>query len=435
MAICAVLLYHQFKAIVQNNLVKTMLYGVGGIFVLQLIFLSLTLSKEGFINTRHQDEFVQNSTVALFQLLTTSNLTEKRLIETVKHINNSSLLVSTYQVQLSLDKMPRYAAHHALFNNLSELQTDLKNHYYGFCVSYPIQSYWLNYCAFPEHQISYIVQLLSLINIAIFIFFLLYINVMTKVIFPIKKFQNHAKLAGQNLSYNPLYTNSLNIMNQTASSLNFMQTRMLQALHDKTKILGFISHDLRTPLTRIKMRLELNKADSPKNLADIDEMQKMINGILHYASEDRLMKEAKINTNIITLLTNITIEYQEINKVIRYHFPDKAIFLFIRPLNFKRAIVNILDNAFKYGNCVFLTCERSNNYIFIKVTDNGPGVKELSIDKLCQPFFQQDKSRPGSGLGLTITHEIIQDLHGKLSFYNQQQGGLCVEINIPEKYR
>lgn len=427
-------MYQQLKIISNSRVTKTMLLCILIAFICQLTLLSLSLSKKYLLDSKYDDKVMRKTTYSLFRLLGNekNNLEIKKEL---KYLSSFKTSIGKHNVEFSIDSKPLYSEYTPKFKSVD----DIKKYFEkisadDLCISYKVGNKWLNYCATTKDNLYTKIYLLSIVNVCIIILILAHIQAMVKLILPLKHFQQQSLQAGQSLQYNPIHSNSINIIKQTASTLNYMQQRMIKALHDKTKILGFISHDLRTPLTRIKMRLQLLKFENSKVYKDINEMQKMIDSIMNYSRDDICNLEHPKKINLISLINSIINDYYDMNKSINFNTNIQHIILSIQELNFKRAIVNIVDNAFKYSDKVDINLVKTTEFIIISIIDNGPGVPNDLLDKLSQPFFQKDKNMPGMGLGLTITKEIIQMLNGYLFFTNIPEGGLCVEIKIPYKY-
>ena len=197
-------------------------------------------------------------------------------------------------------------------------------------------------------------------------------------------------------------------------------------------MLSGISHDLRTPLTRLKLQLAmLNQKDLSKEMSrDIDEMEKMLNDYLQFAKNQAQENTSKID---LTLLFN-SIKNQFATEKLTIYSKEK-IELEVRPSALKRSFVNIIQNGLTYGNNVIVNIQKGNNRALITIEDDGPGIPEDQYKNVFKPFFRLDKSRSlnqsGVGLGLAIVEDIINSHGGNIQLSKSKYNGLQVKISLP----
>ena len=211
-----------------------------------------------------------------------------------------------------------------------------------------------------------------------------------------------------------------------------MRKRILRHLNQRSEMLSGISHDLRTPLTRIKLQLEMikDKSLSKKLSMDVDEMEKMLNEYLQFASTG-----AKDRTETFDLseLLKITIKRFENPHIITELTP--RIYFNGRKNLMQRCINNLLDNAVKYGKSIKAKIDKQNSNIVIIIEDNGPGVPESEFQNIVKPFYKLNKSRSDSkssvGLGLAISSDIVKSHGGDIYISKSELGGLKVKISLP----
>ena len=197
-------------------------------------------------------------------------------------------------------------------------------------------------------------------------------------------------------------------------------------------MLSGISHDLRTPLTRLKLQLAMldQKDISQKMSADIDEMERMLNDYLQFA-KSQIQEE--------TSLTNITGLIEETIKNLRkknIHFNNKDDFLLmVRKNSLKRCLNNLIQNGLAYGKNVHISLTSTTNRIIINVEDDGPGIPIKEYKNVFKPFYRLDKSRSlntsGVGLGLSISEDIINSHGGNIQLSESAYKGLKVKISLP----
>tara|TARA_B100001971_G_scaffold146695_1_gene135733 strand:+ start:686 stop:2002 length:1317 start_codon:yes stop_codon:yes gene_type:complete len=217
-----------------------------------------------------------------------------------------------------------------------------------------------------------------------------------------------------------------------AYEFNRMRTRITKQLKQRSEMLSGISHDLRTPLTRLKLQLAFLKDTeiSKKMSDDIDEMEKMLNEYLQFS-------KSQFNENTETFQLNEflkdTINKYNSNKII-FHDSEK-IYFDGRINSLRRSINNLIDNALKYGSKVDISLNKSMNNIHVFVDDNGFGIEKKERINVFKPFYKIDKSRNETkssvGLGLSIASDIIKSHGGNISLEKSPYNGLRVKISLP----
>ena len=211
-----------------------------------------------------------------------------------------------------------------------------------------------------------------------------------------------------------------------------MRNRILRHLNQRSEMLSGISHDLRTPLTRIKLQLTMikDKNLSKKLSEDVDEMEKMLSEYLQFASSGA--KEKSETFDLSELVENIINKYENPNISKNY---NKRIYFNGRKNLIQRCINNLIDNSIKYGENINLIIEKKVSNIVISIEDDGPGIPESEYENVIKPFYKIDKSRSESkssvGLGLAISSDIIKSHGGDINFSKSNLGGLKVMISLP----
>ena len=211
-----------------------------------------------------------------------------------------------------------------------------------------------------------------------------------------------------------------------------MRKRILRHLNQRSEMLSGISHDLRTPLTRIKLQLAVikDKNLSEKISKDVDEMEKMLNEYLQFTSTGAKDKTETFDISELLEETIFKYENDNIKKKIQ-----RKIYFNGRKNLMMRCINNLLDNSVKFGKNILVNLEKKNSLIIISIEDDGPGVDKSEFQNISKPFYKIDKSRSDSkssvGLGLSISSDIIKSHGGDISFNNSKLGGLKVTISLP----
>ena len=219
---------------------------------------------------------------------------------------------------------------------------------------------------------------------------------------------------------------------QAAYEFDRMRKRITVHLNQRSEMLSGISHDLRTPLTRLKLQLAfLKQQDLVKKMGDdIEEMERMLNEYLEFSSQQKSEETELINLNYVIKDIIKKYESSQINL-----FLEENPKINIRPNSIKRCLINLIDNALAYGKKAEIFTKKTMNDIIILVDDDGPGIPEDEYQNVLKPFYRIDKSRSqnksGVGLGLSIANDIIRSHGGKISLEKSPLSGLRVKVSLP----
>jgi signal transduction histidine kinase len=222
---------------------------------------------------------------------------------------------------------------------------------------------------------------------------------------------------------------------QAARAFNDMQTRLRTLIDNRTRLLAAISHDLRTPLTLLRLRAETveNAQERDKMLGTIAEMDAMIGATLEFA-RDQSAGEPRRPTDLVSLLHSVVDDMRDAGLPVCMQTAPPVIYE-CQPAALKRAVRNLLDNAVKYGKSGTLQVRRTPRAIEIVIEDDGPGIPEPELARVLEPFYRLEESRSrktgGVGLGLAIAQSIVQGHGGALTLSNRRQGGLRVRLSLP----
>ncbi len=213
-----------------------------------------------------------------------------------------------------------------------------------------------------------------------------------------------------------------------------MHKRIRRQIEQRTTMLAGVSHDLRTPLTRLKLSLAMldDTSDIKAMKSDIQEMEKMIQGYLEFVRGEG--DEQAVETNLVSLIEKIRDDAKRHDLNVEYA-GDFEINIMLRPGAFERCLMNLVTNAGRYGKHVWLSARREDKYVFVFVEDDGPGIPEDQYEEVFRPFYRVDSSRNsatgGVGLGLPIAMEIVHGHGGKIWLEKSKRGGLKVSIKLP----
>ena len=251
---------------------------------------------------------------------------------------------------------------------------------------------------------------------------------------PLKRLAIIAETFGRGLDAPELKGSGSLEIRQTTNAFNQMRTRMKRFLKQRTDMLAGVSHDLRTPLTRMKLQLSLMKDDDAKKELeyDIKEMTAMLNSYVSFVRGEtpETIENIQLNNLIKNICQNLDREKYEITETYSRKIDTSG-----RPLQIKRAIQNILDNARRYASKIQIDVSANNDECFISISDNGPGIPEKNYEDVFKPFFTLDPSRNKmkgeSGLGMTISRDIIRSHGGDIKLSPSSIGGLKTVINLP----
>ena len=260
----------------------------------------------------------------------------------------------------------------------------------------------------------------------------------------LRRFAEAAERLGANIAAVPMTEAGPREMRSVTRSFNQMQARLKRFVDDRTQMLAAISHDLRTPLSRLRMRADAQTPgyERQKNLADLDLMDRMIAATLVFARDD-VAAEKRVKVDLASLTQTVCDEINDAGAEASYHGP---LYLEIdgAPLSLMRAITNVVENAVKYGGRADVRLTASVSTIDITVTDQGPGIPLAEQERVFEPFYRLDPARSparegavlgemgGTGLGLAIARHAFRAHGGDISLRNGDGAiGLVVHLSLP----
>jgi signal transduction histidine kinase len=295
---------------------------------------------------------------------------------------------------------------------------------------------WLTYAtALPTAGPAFSFQFLLSMGIMAAIILVVSVWAVRRVTTPLASLATAAERLGRDVNAPPLPETGTTETRQAARAFNDMQTRLRSLIENRTRLLAAISHDLRTPLTLLRLRAESveNAPERDKMLSTIAEMDAMIGTTLQFARDDSA-DEPRRPTDLGALLQSVVDDMRDAGLAVRMQ-PAEAFVYECRPAALKRAARNLLDNAVKYGQSGTVEIRRLSQAIEINVDDDGPGIPKQELTRVLEPFHRLEESRSretgGVGLGLAIAQSIVQSHGGTLALSNRPTGGLRVTIALP----
>jgi signal transduction histidine kinase len=252
---------------------------------------------------------------------------------------------------------------------------------------------------------------------------------------PLSVFATAAERLGVDVNVEPISEDGPSEVKRAAHAFNTMQRRLQRFIQDRTQMLAAISHDLRTPITRLRLRAEFIDDDDQRSkmLSDLNDMEAMISSTLVFARDDAA-NEPATHVDAAAVIAALCGDQAAGGRDVRYNGPD-SFDLVVRPLAFKRAIDNFVDNAVKYGKQARVTLIPGGAEATIYIDDDGPGISASDMERVFAPFIRLERSRSretgGTGLGMTIARNAIRSMGGDVELTNRPDGGLRVTVMLP----
>lgn len=259
-----------------------------------------------------------------------------------------------------------------------------------------------------------------------------------RVIRPLRHLSEQADAFGKSIAISPLKEEGPLEIRCVTRAFNLMQQRIARFFQDRTRMLAAIGHDLRTPLTRMKLQLETGNPTETREklLRDVGVMQSMVDSALAFLSGAFDGEEAEW-LDLGALLATLCDEYRDSGVSVCYEGPEQIRF-YCKPNAICRMMTNLIDNGTYYGSNVVVTALVEQGRIVVEVLDDGPGIPQENIQEVVDPFVQLDHTRskrPGSvGLGLSIVKEIAEAHRGRLELGNREGGGLAAVVSFHTEY-
>lgn len=258
-----------------------------------------------------------------------------------------------------------------------------------------------------------------------------------RVTAPLRSLADAAERLGRDVAAPPVAEIGSTEMRQAAHAFNSMQSRLRQLVETRTRMLAALSHDLRTPLTLLRLRVEEVAAaeERERMTATIASMDEMIEATLAFARDDT-KTEPRRRIDVAALLAAIVDDLADAGFNVTMPLAAPAV-LACQPAALRRAFGNLLDNAVKYGRSAEVALDPGPDAVTITIADRGPGIPAAELSKVFEPFYRVEESRSretgGSGLGLAIALAVVEAHGGAISLANRVGGGLCARVTLPRQ--
>ncbi|HIJ37810.1 MAG TPA: HAMP domain-containing protein [Rhodospirillaceae bacterium] len=291
---------------------------------------------------------------------------------------------------------------------------------------------WLNFVLPHQHPPEPLWRLAFLgpLGTGLLVVTLLSVLAVRRATKPLNLLAHAAEQLGRDVTAPPIPENGPREVRAAAQAFNQMQSRLRKFIEDRTQMFAAISHDLRTPLTRMKLRAEFVEDDEQrqKMLHDLDEMETMIASTLAFARDDTTREERRM------------VDLMAVLKLCQADFggqlagPDQLM-VKAGPLGLKRALGNLLENSAKYGKNAQITVSLSQGQVTVFIDDEGPGLPVGELERVFTPFYRLETSRNrstgGTGLGLSIARSVLRAHGGDVTLANRDSGGLRATVTLP----
>ena len=273
---------------------------------------------------------------------------------------------------------------------------------------------------------------LSLLLLALAVYF------MTRQVRPILRLAWAMDKFGKGRDLGDLRVAGPTEIRRAGAAFNLMRKRILRHISQRTEMLAAVSHDLRTPLTRMKLELEMlgegraTASDINDLHADVEEMTRIVDGYLDFARGEgqEAIERVQLGPFLQEIAERASTPETQVDAEV-----ERPITLPLRPIAMRRCLVNLMQNAARYGTCVHVRATSNHGQVWIAIDDDGPGIPQGQRDAVFKPFYRLDASRSpttgGVGLGLTIARDIVLGHGGDIELTEASKGGLRVLIRLP----
>ncbi|MTJ83193.1 MAG: HAMP domain-containing protein [Telmatospirillum sp.] len=253
---------------------------------------------------------------------------------------------------------------------------------------------------------------------------------------PLAAFARAAERLGTDVAAAPLAEDGPREVRAAARAFNQMQRRIRSFVDDRLQFVAAVSHDLRTPITRLRLRTEqlpIDPGQQDKMLRDLDEMEQMVASSMAFARDEAADEPAQA-FDLAALLGTLCDDLADAGQDVSFAWSGRLVYRG-RPLAMKRLFANLLENAVRYGRRAEVSAGRSPSGLVVRIVDAGPGIPEDQLERVFRPFYRIEGSRNrrtgGLGLGLATVRGVARGHGGDVTLTNRPEGGLCATVTLP----
>ena len=295
---------------------------------------------------------------------------------------------------------------------------------------------WLNSgLAVPDPPPRWTLPTLIALAVTALALSLIVIVMVRRITRPMAALAAAAERLGRGETVPPLSESGPLDIRQTTRAFNRMGARLQRFVQDRTRMLAAISHDLRTPITTLRLRAEFvdDEETRAKILETLEEMQRMTEATLAFAREEAATEETR-TVDLAALVDSVCADLADLGQDVTFGGPERLPYA-CRPLSLKRALRNLIENAVAYGRRARVALAAGDEALRVTIEDDGPGIPEADFERVFQPFVRLEESRSletgGIGLGMAIARSIVRGHGGEIELANREDGGLRVTVLLP----
>jgi len=254
---------------------------------------------------------------------------------------------------------------------------------------------------------------------------------------PMKGLAEAADALGRGEEVEPIAVQGPGEIRQAIVAFNDMRERLSRSVLDRTRMLAAVGHDLRTPITTMRLRAEFIEDEEIRTriLASLEEMQHMAEAALAFAREEAIVEPTRV-VDLNALIETVCADQADMQRDVAYEEYGRLPYR-CRPHSLTRAVRNLVENAVVHGHCARVRMNGPDDAVWITIEDEGPGIQDLDMARVFQPFVRLDESRGqetgGIGLGLAIARSIVRGHGGDILLQNRTEGGLAATIQLPRR--
>ncbi|MEX2009028.1 MAG: ATP-binding protein [Dongiaceae bacterium] len=295
---------------------------------------------------------------------------------------------------------------------------------------------WLNFAA-PIEPAESLWSLRFVLSVAVTIAIVVILSafVVFHLTAPLRTFALAARRLGRDVAAPPLPERGPQEVRQAVRAFNDMQDRVRRFVEDRTQMVAAISHDLQTPITRMRLRAEFieDAEQRDKLLADLEGMERMVAATLSFARDDAAA-EARETVDLVALVQRVCDDLTDAGLAVEFDGTGRLAYA-CRPTALRRALANLIENAAKYGERARVALLPADDRLVVRIDDDGAGIPEDRQEAVFKPFVRLEESRSretgGTGLGLTVARSVVRAHGGDIALRNRPEGGLRVEARLP----